>query len=79
MVYNHGCFPEELNKSIFITLPKISLMSHITKLILRVVMKRVRGRTLQEIAPEQFDFMPDKGTYNDIFVLRIMLERATEN
>ena len=42
MVYNHGYFPEELNKSIFITLPKISgitkcekhrtisLMSHIT-------------------------------------------------
>ena len=24
MLYNHGCFPEELNKSIFITLPKIS-------------------------------------------------------
>ena len=42
MVYNHGYFPEELNNSIFITLPKISgtikyekhrtisLMSHIT-------------------------------------------------
>ena len=24
MVYNHGYIPEELNKSIFITLPKIS-------------------------------------------------------
>ena len=65
MVYNHGYFPEELNKSIFITLPKISgtskcekhrtisLMSNITKLILRVVMNIVRGRALQQIAPEQ--------------------------
>ena len=90
MVYNHGYFPEELNESILITLPKvsgttkcekhrtISLMSHITNLIVRVVMYRVRGRTLQEIAPEQYGFMPDKGTRNAIFVLRRMLEREIE-
>ena len=53
-------------------------MCHITKLILRVVMNRVRGRTLQEIALEQYGFMPDKGTRNAIFVLRIMSERAIE-
>ena len=53
MVYN----PEKVNTYTFITLPKISgttkcekhrtisLMSHITKLILRVVVNRVRGRT----------------------------------
>ena len=35
-------------------------MSHITKLILHVVMNRVGGRTLQEIAPEQYGFMPEK-------------------
>ena len=85
MVYNYGYFSEELNKSIFITLPKISettkcekprtisLMNHITKLILRV-----HGRTLQEISPEQYGFMPDKGTRNAIFVLRRMSERAIE-
>ena len=88
MVYNHGYFPEELDKSMFITLPKISgttkcekhrtisLMNHITKLILRVVMNRVRGRTLQEISPEQYGFMPEKGTRNTIFVLRRISERA---
>ena len=53
-------------------------MSHITKLIIRVVMNRVRGRTLQEIAPEQYGFMPDKGTCNAIFVLRRMSERAID-
>ena len=46
--------------------------------ISRVVMNRVRGRTLQEIAPEQYDFMPDKGTRNAIFVLRRISERAIE-
>ena len=90
MVYNHGYFPEELKKSLFITLSKnsgttkcekhrtISLMSHITRLILRVVMNRVRSRTLQEIAPEQYGFIPDKRTRNAIFVLRRMSERAIE-
>ena len=53
-------------------------MSHITRLILRVVMNRVRGRTLQEIAPEQYGFMPDKGTRNTIFVLRRMPQRVIE-
>ena len=56
----------------------ISIMSHITKLILRVVMNKERDRTLQEIAPEQYGFMPDKGTRNAIFVLRRMPARALE-
>ena len=57
MIYNQGSFPNELNKSIFITIPKvngtikcekhrtISLMSHVTKLVLRIVINRIRGRT----------------------------------
>ena len=80
----------ELNKSIFITLPKvngtikcekhrtISLMSHVTKLVLRIVINRIRGRTLNEIAPVQYGFMPDKGTVNAIFVLRRHVERSVE-
>ena len=76
MMYNHGYFPYDLNKFILITLPKISgtsksdthhtvrIMSHITKLILRVVMSRVCVRTLPEIVQEQYGFMSDKGTRN---------------
>ena len=41
-------------------------------------MNRVCGRTLQEISPEQYGFMPDKGTRNAIVVLRRMSERAIE-
>ena len=77
MMYIQGGFPSELNISIFITLPKvngatkcekhrtISLMSHITKLVLRIVINRIRARTLQEVSPEQYGFMPDKGTRNE--------------
>ena len=74
MMYVQGSFPSELNKSIFIALPKmngtikcekhrtISLLSHVTKLMLRIVINGIRGRTLHKIAPEQYGFMPDKGT-----------------
>ena len=90
MIHNQGSFPNELNKSIFITLPKvngtikcekhrtISLMSHVTKLVLRIVINKIRGRTLDEIAPVQYGFMPDKGTGNAIFVLRRLVERSVE-
>ena len=81
MMYNEGRFPEQMYKSIFITIPKVngtakcekhrtlSLMSHVTKLVLRVIMNRIRGRTLSEISEVQYGFMPDRATRNVIFVL----------
>ena len=53
-------------------------MSHVTKLVLRIVINRIRGRTLDEIAPVPYGFMPDKGTGNVIFVLRRLVERSDE-
>ena len=62
MMNKEGCFPELMSKSVFITLPKvsgtakcekhciISLMSHVTKLVLRVIIIRIQCRTLNEIA-----------------------------
>ena len=77
VVNNHGYFQEELNKYIFITLTKISgttkceQMSNTTKLLLCMVMNSGCGRTLQEIAPEQYSVMPDKGTSNSIFLMNV--------
>ena len=89
MRYVQGSFSNELNKFIFIALSKvngtikcekrtISLMSHVTKLVLRIVISRIRGRTLHEITPERYGFMPDKGTINAICVLRMLVERSNE-
>ena len=62
IIYDKYCFPEELNRSIFISLPKVTgtdkcdkhltirLMGHVTKLVLQVIMNRLRCRTLQEVA-----------------------------
>jgi len=89
-IYDEGSFPADMCKSIFITLPKkpgatkcelhrtISLMSQLTKLILRIFLDRLHGRTVGEVAEEQYGFTADKGTRNAIFVLRMMTERAIE-
>jgi len=85
-----GEFPEDLNKSILIALPKklgaaecekhrtISFMSHITKIILRILLLRARSRIKPEIGVAQFGFVEDAGTRNAIFVLRMITERAVE-
>ena len=90
MIYSEGRFPEQMYKSIFITIPKvkgtskcekhrtISLMSHATKLVLMVIMNRLRGRTLCEISEVKYGFMPDRGRRNAIFVLKRLVERMTE-
>ena len=89
-IYNTGHIPADLSKSIFIALPKkpaaiecelhrtISLMSHITKILLRIIMKRARNRIKPEIAEEQCGFVEGKGTANAIYILRNLMERSLE-
>ena len=64
-IYDTGEIPEDFYRLIFITLPKkigavqcelhrtIILMSHITKLILRIIMKGAGSRIRQEIGKGQ--------------------------
>ena len=66
----------DLAKSVFITLPKIpgtmdcelyrtiSLMSHLTQVLLRIIMARMRKSLRPEISQLQFGFVPDKSTRN---------------
>ena len=89
-IYDSGTIPEDLSKSIFIALPKkpyetgcelhrtISLMSHVIKMILRIIMWRARKNIKPEIGKEQYGFMKDAGTRNAIFTLRMICERSIE-
>ena len=89
-IYDTGQIPTETLKSIFITLPKkagatecelhrtISLMSHVTKILLRIIMMRVRNKIRPEIAEEQCGFVEGKGTTNAVYMLRMVIERAKE-
>ena len=89
-IYDTGHIPLDLSKSIFIALPKkqnanecenhctISLMRHVTKILLRVIMMRIRNKILPEIAQEQCGFIEGKGTVNALYIIRTIIERALE-
>ena len=79
-----------MKESIFITLPQkgdlllysnhrlIRLMCHITKIILRVLMERIRNKLLPEIDSQPFGFKKGKRTRNAIFAMRTIAESSTE-
>jgi len=89
-LYDTGHIPSDMLKSVFIALPKkagatdcelhraISLMSHVTKILLRIIMMRVRNKIRPEIAEEQCRFVEGKGTSNAILKLRTLIERSLE-
>ena len=89
-IYDSGTIPKDLCKSVFIALPKtpgatecelhrtISLMSHFTKILLRILIHRMRKSLRPEISAKQFGFVPDKGTRNAIFTLSMLMERCIE-
>ena len=89
-MYNTCTIPNSLSRSIFITLQKkagttecelhrtISLMSHITKLMLKVLMKRMKRPIRIEIADVQCRFTEGKVTTNAILIKRNLIERSIE-
>ena len=90
IIYNTGYLPTELEKSIFITIPKkakakdciefrtISLMSHVTKLLLKIIQQRIASKIDQEYSNLQSGFRPGIGNREEIFNLRTILVRAIE-
>ena len=89
-MYDTGKIQRCLSRSIFVTLPKkagatecelhrtISLMSHITKLMLKILMKKMKRPICEEIADIQCEFTEGKGTINAIFIMRNIIERSIE-
>ena len=83
-IYNSGLFPDDMVKSIFIPLPKktkanscsdyrlISLMPHITKIFLRIVLNRIKSVIDIEVDEAQFGFRPGRGTREGIFSFNIL-------
>ena len=89
-IYEEGKVPQELRHSVFIALPKkpkaqdcenfrtISLMSHVTKILQKELLNRMKGTLRAEIAECQYGFLPDKSTRNAIFILRVLAERSIQ-
>ena len=90
LIYKNGHIPDDLLLSVFIPIPKkagaqlctqfrtISLMSHITKILLKVIQQRISAAVNREISPNQSGFRPGVGTREGIFNLRVTCERALD-
>ena len=82
--------PTEMKHSVFITISKkpktiictesrtISLMSHVTKLILKILLQRMANKIDKEVSRLQSGFRPGTGTREGIFNLQTICERATD-
>ena len=86
-VYNTGYLPPDMSSSIFVRLPKkakatecseyrtLSLMSHILKILLKVILKRNKHKIESVISETQSGFMAGKGTREGIYNIRTIIER----
>lgn len=89
-MYETGSWPEDFTKAIMIPLPKkqnavecsdhrtISLISHASKILLRILTKRIEGKTTGFVGETQFGFRRGCGTREAIGVMRMLCERSLE-
>src|SRR5215469_2639429 len=89
-IYEFGKLTSHMSKSVFITISKvqgtlecekhrtISIMSQVTKILLKVVLTRIRNIIRPQISEKQYEFVKGKGTRNAIFVLRNLAEKTLE-
>ena len=89
-IYNTGYWPKDLKESIFIPIPKkpkatrcqeyrtISIMSQVTKLLLKIVIDRMKMKIETELDDAQSGFRQGKGTREGLLNLRLICERHLE-
>ena len=90
IIYESGHIPTEMEQSIFVTIPKkpsvqnctdfrtISLMSHVTKLLLKMIQQRIISKIDKEVSRLQSGFRHGLGTRESILNLRMVIERSLE-
>lgn len=89
-IYDTGYIPKEWLVSEFIMLPKkqgakmcsefrtISLMSHLLKLFLKVIHRRIYKVCEERVANTQFGFMKGVGTRDALFSLQVLFQRCRD-
>ena len=88
---NSGDWPMVWNQSLIICIHKkgniqkcenyrtISLISHMSKIMLKVILRRLQPITEELLLEEQAGFRAGRSTNEQIFNLRIIQEKYTEN
>ena len=86
-IWKTGKLPTTWTQSLVITLPKkgnlqlcqnyrtISLISHPSKVMLKIILNRLQQQAEEIIAEEQADFRAGRSTTEEIFNLRILCEK----
>ena len=89
-IWNTGKWPTDWKRAVFIPIPKkvdtqdcsnyhtISLISHASKILLKIIMKRIEDKLESEINKTQAGFRRDRGTRDHIFNLKIIIEKCRE-
>ena len=89
-IYNTGIWPEEFLETIMVPLQKkanavecteyrtLSLISHASKILLKILAKRIQPKADYTNGKTQFGFKKGVGTRNAIGMLRILCERSLE-
>ena len=54
----------------------VALVSHASKILLRIILQRIRAKTETEIADEQVEFRHGRGTKDQIPNVKILLDKA---
>ena len=84
-------WPKEWTQSLIIPLPKkgnlrlcenyrtISLISHPSKVMLRVLLNRLKGKAEEILAEEQAGFRPKRSTMEQVFNLRLLVEKHLQH
>lgn len=89
-IWTTGNWPKDWRKSVYIPLHKkgdkedckiyrtLALISHASKVMLKVIQERLKPYLLPQIAEEQAGFIPGKGTRDQILNIRQLIEKLYE-
>lgn len=90
-IWNSKVWPKEWTRSLVIPLPKkgnlrqcqnyrtISLISHPSKVMLRIILNRLKSYAEELLSEEQAGFRPGRSTVEQIFNCRIMIEKHLQH
>ena len=90
-MYDEGKWPDDFTRTVMIPLPKknnaikcsdfrtISLICHASKIMLRVLTRRIEAKTRLLLGRNQFGFRKGCGTRDAIGVMRTLCERSMEH
>ena len=89
-IWRSGIWPLDWKRAVFIPLPKkgdpqecsnyrtISLISHASKILLKIIMKRIRNKLEIEVSRAQAGFRKGRGTRDHILNLKLLIQKCRE-